>query len=87
MALKSTKTTSSEVTVTATTTFETGFLSTNLFRSKDDIGPQEAAVEWSRGPIVPCHRAAGILAAPLNGYNPDHRAPRFIDIKFITKFN
>jgi hypothetical protein len=75
------------VTVTATTTFATGFLSTNLFRGKDDIGPQEAAVEWSRGPIVACHRAPGVLAAPLNGTNPDHGTPRFIYMKFETKFD
>ncbi len=58
------------VTVTATTTLETGFLSTDLFCSKDDIGPQEAAVEGSRGPIVAGHRAPGILAAPLIGTIP-----------------
>jgi hypothetical protein len=74
------------VTVTATTTFEAGFFPTNLFGSKDDIGPQEAAVEWSRGPIVAGHRAPGVLAAPLNGYNPDHGTPLFIEIKLKTKF-
>jgi hypothetical protein len=72
--------------ITATTTFETGFyLSTNLLCSKDDIGPQEAAVEWPRGPIVAGHRAPGVLAAPLNGTIPI--TPRFIVIDFKTKLN